>query len=172
VVVAIGQISHGVLSGSSALRRWSITTGIRLAPSFTVPLSGSSSPISILRSVVLPAPLGPIRPMRSVRKMRIEKSRTIALSPKLLEMPRAVMASAPDCSAWPASMVARPVGPICGGAACAVRRARAGRPSLRVRRARNALARPFGLALDQPVELVPLGRLALEDVGRPGLERS
>ena len=34
----------------------------------------------------------------------------------------------------------------------------------------DALARPFGLALDQPVELVPLGRLALEDIGRPGVE--
>ena len=31
----------------------------------------------------------------------------------------------------------------------------------------DALARPFGLALDQPVELVPLGRLALEDLARP-----
>src|SRR5205814_8963256 len=34
----------------------------------------------------------------------------------------------------------------------------------------DALAGPFGLALDQPVELVPLGRLALEDGGRPLLE--
>src|SRR5262249_58384936 len=34
----------------------------------------------------------------------------------------------------------------------------------------DALARPFGLGLDQPVELVPLGRLALEDRGRPLLE--
>src|SRR5262249_32222699 len=33
----------------------------------------------------------------------------------------------------------------------------------------DALARPFGLALDQPVELVPFGRLTLEDVGRPRL---
>ena len=34
----------------------------------------------------------------------------------------------------------------------------------------DALARPFGLALDQPVELVPFRRLPLDDVGRPGLE--
>src|SRR4030095_5158639 len=34
----------------------------------------------------------------------------------------------------------------------------------------DALAGPFGLALDQAVELVPLGRLAFEDFGRPALE--
>src|SRR5436190_1978630 len=34
----------------------------------------------------------------------------------------------------------------------------------------DALAGPFGLALDQAVELVPLGRLALEDLRRPVVE--
>jgi hypothetical protein len=83
------------------------------APSFTEPVSGKSSPISRRSKVVLPAPLGPIRPMRSLRKMRVEKFSMITLSPQRLEMVRAVMASAPDCSAEPTSMVARPTGPIC-----------------------------------------------------------
>ena len=61
----------------------------------------------------MPAPLGPIRPMRSLRKMRVEKFSMITRSPQRLEMLRAVMASAPDCSADPTSMVARPIGPIC-----------------------------------------------------------
>jgi hypothetical protein len=54
------------------------------------------------KSVVLPAPLGPIRPMRSRRKMRVEKFSTMVRSAQRLEMLRAVMASAPDCSAVPA----------------------------------------------------------------------
>src|SRR5215216_5503035 len=154
------RISHGVLSGSSSARRWSITTGTRLAPSFTEPVSGSRSSINMRKSVVLPAPLGPIRPMRSRRKILVEKFSTMVRSPKRLEMLRAVMASAPDCSAVPTSMVAR-LAQLAQGAQAALVACAAGA---------DALARPFGLALDQAVELVALGRLALEDLIRPVVE--
>ncbi len=49
----------------------------RVEPSFTVPLSGASAPVSIWISVVLPLPFGPTMPMRSPRRMRVEKLATI-----------------------------------------------------------------------------------------------
>ena len=49
--------------------------------------------------MVLPAPFGPTSPMRSPRWMRIEKSRTIGSSPKLLEIRSASATSLPDSSA-------------------------------------------------------------------------
>ena len=50
-------------------------------------------------SVVLPAPFGPIRPMRSPRRMRSEKSRTIGAPPKPNETRSASTTSLPDACA-------------------------------------------------------------------------
>ena len=143
------RVSHGVLSGSSAARRWSITTGTRLAPSFTEPVSGSSSPISMRSSVVLPAPLGPIRPMRSRRKMRVEKFSTIgALAEALGDVARGDgerarllgRAGLDGGAAGRADLLAALLAQF-------VERAQAALVA-RAPRA-DALARPFGLALDQ-----------------------
>jgi hypothetical protein len=46
-----------------------------LVPCFTSPASGDKRPSSRFSKVVLPEPLGPIRPMRSPRMIRVEKSR-------------------------------------------------------------------------------------------------
>ena len=59
----------------------------RFAPSLIVPASGASAPVSRLRSVVLPAPFGPTMPIRSPRRMRIEKSLTIGVFAKTLGDP-------------------------------------------------------------------------------------
>ena len=52
--------------------------------SSTFPLSDSVLPSIIEKSVVLPAPLGPTRPIRSPRKIRIEMSVNRVFWPKPL----------------------------------------------------------------------------------------
>ena len=61
-VVVSGRpgISHGVLSGSRRGAALVVTTGTRLAPSFTEPVSGAElADQHAQQRVVLPAPLGP-----------------------------------------------------------------------------------------------------------------
>ena len=57
----------------------------RVLASVTLPLSGAISPVSSLSKVVLPAPLGPTRPIRSPRWMRRVKSRMIGALAEALE---------------------------------------------------------------------------------------
>ena len=56
---------------------------VLLAPCFTEPLSGANSPRIIFSRVVLPAPLGPIRPTLSPRMMVLLKSWTTVRPRKL-----------------------------------------------------------------------------------------
>ena len=88
--------SSNEASKSSALRIWSKYATVTFAPCRTVPhglspgsgcgaLAGAglafNSPKISFNSVVLPAPLGPSKPILSPRKMVAEKSRTIIFSP-------------------------------------------------------------------------------------------
>ena len=55
------HMSRTRFSGAIRLRCWSITTGVSVFASVTVPPSGASSPVRILSKVVLPAPFAPTR---------------------------------------------------------------------------------------------------------------
>ena len=64
------MVSDSVASSSSAARNWSKYAMASLVPSRTLPESGAISPRISLSSVVLPLPLGPMRPTLSPRRMR------------------------------------------------------------------------------------------------------
>ena len=57
---------------------------LTVSPTLMVPLSGSSSPMSILNSVVLPAPLGPMTPTMPLRGSVNDRSSMSTRSPKPL----------------------------------------------------------------------------------------
>ena len=71
--------SSSEASKSSAFRIWSKYATCKLAPRRMLPLSASSSPKIIFRSVVLPAPLGPNKPILSPRSSVAVKSLAITL---------------------------------------------------------------------------------------------
>ncbi len=73
--------SSSVASRSIWSRIWSKYATVCLLPWRTVPLSGASSPRMIFSKVVLPAPLGPIRPILSPRRMVAVKSRITVRCP-------------------------------------------------------------------------------------------
>jgi hypothetical protein len=83
-VAAVGEhVAHALFGREQAALLVDDRAGQRLGQRDRA-LSGSSSPVSSLSSVVLPAPLAPTMPMRSPRWMRREKSLMIVRSPKLL----------------------------------------------------------------------------------------
>src|SRR5438270_89922 len=94
------MVSATVASESSAARIWSKYAGWRFAPRRTLPESGASVPRMSLRSVVFPAPLFPIMPMRSPRDTIRSRSLTIRRSPKDLFTLRNSETSLPE--RWPA----------------------------------------------------------------------
>ena len=70
--------ASATVSSESRLSRCCVSVAIaRFDPSRTDPVSGRSTPVSKLTSVVLPLPFGPTMPMRSPRWMRVEKWLTI-----------------------------------------------------------------------------------------------
>ena len=56
------SVSKTVFSSSSESRLWSTYISLTVSPTTTEPLSGSSTPVIILKSVVFPAPLAPTIP--------------------------------------------------------------------------------------------------------------
>ena len=75
VVAVADRVEHRAL-GIELLALLIVVGDLHVGARRTSPASGAISPSSNRSSVVLPAPLGPMSPMRSPRMMRVEKSRT------------------------------------------------------------------------------------------------
>ncbi|MNI39889.1 hypothetical protein D3C73_940820 [compost metagenome] len=127
--------SIALQSSRSTARYWSKYATCRLVPALTSPFCGCSSPSSSFSSVVLPLPLGPIRPMRSPRRMVVEKSRTIVRSPKANEMSLMSMTFLPELTPWAASILTLPLRSRRAERSLRIAFRRRTRPSSRVRRA-------------------------------------
>ncbi len=156
--------------GGSASRFWSMRAIATLVPMRTSPASGASAPVRRLISVVLPAPLAPITPIRSPRMMRVEKFLTIGVSVVGLadrlgldhQRPGGlgVLGDHGRNADRPARLA--PLAAHVGELADAAHVALAPR--------RHAVAHPVLLGDDLAVELVALGLLLLELGVAPGLE--
>ncbi len=93
------------------------------------------SPSSMRSSVVLPAPFGPMRPMRSPRITRVEKSRTTTRSPNAFPICSASKTSLPDDSACSSDILTLPAWLRRAARSARISIRRLTRPSSRVRRA-------------------------------------
>ena len=135
------MVSASVASGSSAVAHL-VEVGDRAGAcrGARVPRSGSSSPRISLSSVVLPAPLGPIRPTLSPRRMVALKSSIDALVAEaladVLELGDELAAGGAGVDVEPHLAERRRAAPR---AARAAPRGGAMRPTLRVRRASTPL---------------------------------
>ena len=129
-----------------------------------------SAPVSRFRSVVLPAPFGPTMPSRSPRRIRSERSRTIALPSNDFE----TAFGFDDELARELGLRERHRGKSRGPALLAKfrpHRIERPHPALVALAARgDAVAQPVGLGGELAVELVPVALLLLEDGVAPGLE--
>ena len=88
--------SQTVLASSKESRDWSTYPSFTVSPSFKLPLSGVSSPTSILNKVVLPAPFGPITPTIPPGGSRKSKSSTSSLLAKALLRLSASITTSPN----------------------------------------------------------------------------
>src|SRR5665213_3804415 len=79
-----------------------------LEPNVTVPREGRSNPLRRLTSVVLPAPLGPIRPSTSPGASSRSMSDSASMPSKERDTPRARSESGPRVSARAAAVNVRP----------------------------------------------------------------
>ena len=93
--------------------RWLALRAVKVrSSSATAPLVGLTKPEMTLRNVVLPAPLGPTKPMRSGPSKDKDNWRSTFSSPKLTEISWAL--SAIDDIALTPSLPFRPLGPTLG----------------------------------------------------------
>jgi hypothetical protein len=83
------------LSGSSASRDWSTYASSTVSPSRSAPESGCSWPVIMRKSVVLPAPFGPITPTMPPRGSENDRSSNSSLSPKPFARPSASTTTSP-----------------------------------------------------------------------------
>jgi len=96
-----GRTTWWVSAKPSCARRW-IGMRVMSRPSKrTVPACGARIPVSRRKSVVLPAPFGPMRPTSSPRSTAIETSSTACTPPKAIErpLPSSIMRAAAATSA-------------------------------------------------------------------------
>ena len=165
------SVSASVAAGSRLSRRWSSVTICSAVPSFTVPASGASRPVSRFSSVVLPAPFGPTRATRSPRRiLRGQAADDHPLAEAFAEVARL------DDDAGRRSRPRPPPASRCRAGLAP--RGAAARRACRLPSAADVALAPGGDAVAQPVflggdlagELVVVAFLLLQHLVAPGFE--